>query len=145
MEQGTELLWGCIANKIEQIDVEESRIKWEELTNMVATAFDHAAKEEDKTNLFFDWYQFFYRIYHRVKKMDKPEPFNIISKTTMPLPVDGKRYTTDEPCFMVSNYDYRMWKYASSKNLLGFATNNYLLIPEAVLTPGECKRFEEKI
>lgn len=140
-DHSKELLWGCIANKIEQIDKEESRIKWGELVNMVPKAFNEATKETEEVRLFFVWYQFFFRLYHRVKNMNSPEPFNKIAKTTYQVGHEEKYG------YRIENYDYRMfvWGIEKSPYCSETMTNNWFIVPEDCLSPAEKKRFEEKI
>lgn len=129
------LEWGCIANLANNIGALENEMPWPKLIDMISDAFAKAEEEKDPQNLFFDWYQFFWRLYYRVKKMDKPKPFNIITKETR----------SGEEFFCVENFDYRMFVYARQKGFTNEMDNEKFYVPGDKLSPGEKKSFEKKV
>lgn len=131
--------WGSIARTVERIGYVADELRWEELVDMVSEAFDKASKEKSSEILFFDWFQFFFRLYHRVKRMKEPQPFNEI--------YNDKRYEKNEPIemFRVANYDYKMYLWAKRKDCLDTMTNGWFLVRKDKLTPAELGSFEGKV
>ena len=135
---GRELIWGSVTRLMDKISDEEDRIKWPELIDMVAETFTEESTNKDNMDLFFNLYQFLMRVYYRVRAMDKPEPFNVVSKTTR---VEDHE---DIPMFMVKNYDYKMFKWAKNKGFNQYLANGWFLVKAKDLTPSEFKNFEKK-
>jgi len=130
--------WGCIARKIEQtLDIADA-MNWEELKEKVLDASEKAEKETDPSKLFFNCYQFFMRLYYRVKVMKEPEPFNVVQKTTVPY----KHQTVD--AYRVLNYDYNMFMWAKERVCCDTITNNYFVVMENELSEQERASFDKK-
>lgn len=130
--------WSAITNRMEKICEVADRLQWEELVNVVVDTFDEAVKETDGKKLFALYYQFFLRTYYRVKNMEAPEEFNIVS--------NDKRVekNIEIPLFRVTNYDFKMYKWALGKGCLDSMTNGWFLVRKDKLTPGEARSFEAK-
>ena len=129
------LEWGVIANLAMRIGDLENDMPWPKLIDMISDAYDEAEKEKDPVRLFFDWHQFFWRLYYRVKNMDKPKPFNIITKEER----GGDEY------FRIENFDYRMFIWARRKGFTDEMDNDRFYVLRDKLSPGELKSFERKI
>ena len=138
LKETREHLWGSISTKIDKIEDESDRLEWGAIIDMTADAFNDGA-EMEPMDLFLTLYQFFFRLYHRLKAMDKPEPFNQISRTTRLENHEDKEF------YMVKNYDYRMFKWALAKKFTWYMTNQWFLIPVDKLSPSEKHNFEKRI
>ena len=77
------LEWGCICNLINKIgDIEENIDgHWDELLDMIADVIHEEGEEKDPTKLFFDVYEFFFRLYYRLRDNPAKRDFNQVSKT----------------------------------------------------------------
>lgn len=138
-EEGATLLWGTISKLLDKIDDELTRLNWDKAIDMICDAFGEASKETDTTEIFFTWYQFFFRFYHRIKLMDKPEQFNAVSKTTRLINHDNV------PMYMISNYDIKMYKWAKGKGCSENITNNWFLLKEEDLSESEKRKLDARI
>lgn len=70
--------------------------------------------------------------------MEKPQDFNEI--------YNDKRFdkNVEIPMFRVSNYDYKMYKWAKGKDCLDSMTNGWFLVRKDKLTPAEVRSFEAR-
>lgn len=136
--ENREHLWGSISTKMDKIGEEADRIGWDAVIDMIADAFDDGNNMEPM-ELFLTLYQFSFRLYYRLKAMDKPEPFNQISMTTR---LEGHE---DKEFFMVKNFDYKMFKWAVAKKFTYYMTNQWFLIPIDKLSPSEKHNFEKRL
>lgn len=125
-----ELEWGCITNLMTKISDVEEKIDggWPELIDMVADCFDEE-KEKDPTELFFNLYQFLFRLYYRLKANLEKSEFN--------------RVTKDGDIFNIHNYDYATFKWAKSLNL-DTISNADIRVPASKLTDKQLRCFERK-
>ena len=137
IKETREHLWGSISNKIDKIETEADRLNWDAIIDMVADAFSDPVP--DPLDLFLILYQFTFRLLYRLKSMDKPEPFNQVSKTTR---LENHQDTT---YYQVKNYDYKMFKWCISRHYTQHLTNDWFLVPEASLSPSEKRKFENKL
>lgn len=94
------LEWGCVANLIDKIGGIEEKIDghWDELCDMVADMISDEGKEEDPSKIFFDVYQYCFRLYYRLRSNPTKRAFNQIDKIT----IAGKEV------YRITNYDYKM-------------------------------------
>ena len=62
------LEWGCVANLIDKIGEIENKMDgyWDELINMVADMITEEGNEEDTAKIFFNIYQYCFRLYYCV-------------------------------------------------------------------------------
>lgn len=134
-----ELLWGSVTRLMDKIGDEEDRLHWPELIDVVVDTYSEEGNNKDGMDIFFSLYQFLMRVYYRIKAMDEPEPFNIVSKTT--------RIENHEKIsmYMVRNYDYKMFKWAKNKGFIQYMTNGWFLVRVQDLSPSERKGFEDKV
>ena len=138
IKETREHLWGSITNKMDKIETESDRLKWDAVIDIIVDAFQDGATL-DPLDLFLVLYQFTFRLYYRLKSMDNPEPFNQVSKTTR---LENHK---DIPYYQVKNYDYKMFKWALKRNYIQYLTNNWFLIPETDLLPSEKRKFEKQL
>lgn len=125
-----DLEWGCITNLMTKIsDIEEKMDGgWDELAEMVADCFDEE-KEKDPAELFFNLYQFLFRLYYRLKARPEKSEFN--------------RVTKDGDIFDIHNYDYATFKWAKSLGL-DTISNSDIRVPASKLTDKQLRHFERK-
>lgn len=133
-----ELLWGSITVKLNQISDEADRLEWDDAIEMIASAFCDSQNMQPM-DLFLNLYQFAFRFYFRAKEMSEKQPFNMISKTTRLENHEDRKF------FMVSNYDYKMFKWAKERGFDYYMTNGWFLVPEDKLSVSEAHNFEKRI
>ena len=138
IKETREHLWGSISNKMDKIGDEADRLGWDAVIDMVADAFGDGSNMEPM-ELFIILYQFMFRLYYRLKAMDKPEPFNQVSTTTR------MENHEDREFFMVRNFDYKMFKWALAKKFTYYMTNQWFLIPVDELSASEKHNFEKRL
>lgn len=138
IKETREHLWGSISRKMEQTEVEADRLHWDAIIDMVADAFNDST-EMEPMDLFLTLYQFMFRLYYRLKVMDKPEPFNQITLDTR---LENHR---DREFFMVRNFDYKMFKWALARKFTWYMTNSWFLIPIDELSASEKHNFEKHL
>ena len=129
--------WGCVANLIDKIGNLEEKIDghWDELLDMVADIIDSGAQEKDPSKIFFDIYQFLFRLYYRLRTNPEKRSFNQISKTT----IAGKEV------YRVTNYDYKTFKWAKECGLDMNISNDCIDLPADKLTTNQRRAFDRRI
>lgn len=137
IKETREHLWGSISNKIDKIEVEADRIGYPAIIDMVADTLNDSTT--GPLDLFLTLYQFTFRLLYRLKSLDRPEPFNQISKATR---LENHK---DVQYYQVKNYDYKMFKWAVKKGYTQYLTNNWLLVPETGLSPSEKRKFDQQL
>lgn len=131
------LEWGCICNLIDKIGDIEDKIDghWDELLDMVANTVDKEGQEKNPEVIFFDLYEFFFRLYYRLRTNPTKRPFNLIDK----INIAGKEV------YRVTNYDYKTFKWAKSGGLMDGVSNDYMDLPSDKLTTNQRRAFERRI
>lgn len=131
------LEWGCITNLLDKIGDIEDKIEggWEELIDMMADAVDEEGMAKTPPEeLFFNLYQFLFRLYHRLKVNPEVREFNQISKVT----VAGKNF------YRVTNYNYQNFKWAKVNGFADTITNDFIDIDECKLTDKQRRAFDRR-
>lgn len=124
-------MWGTITNLLaSSADVCDNANRGD-MVDMLADSFDLMEKEEDEVRRFFDCYQFAFRMYFRVKKMDMTIPLNKVTK--------------DDDTYTVQNYDYKMFLWARRRGLTDQLDNYNIVVEASKLTPAEKLRFEKNL
>ncbi len=133
----TSLEWGCVCNLIDKIADIENNIEghWDELMDMIADMVTENNKEKDPAVVFFDIYQFVYRLYYRLRTGPTKKPFNQISKTT----ISGKEV------YRITNYDYKTFKWAKNSGFDMTINNIYIDLPADKLTTNQRRAFDRRI
>lgn len=134
-----ELMWGSIASHVNAIEEEADRLEWPVIIDMVADAFCDGEKEKNPMDLFLNLYQYTFRLLYRLKALSKPGDLNKISKTDWLIDHDKV------PVYMVSDYDYKMFKWARSKKLTEYMTNQWFIVPESSLSASEKHKFDKQL
>ena len=131
------LEWGCICNLIDNIGDIEDKIDghWDELLDMVADIIDQEGQEKNPEVIFFDVYEFFFRLYYRLRSNPTKRAFNQISKTN----IAGKEV------YRVTNYDYKTFKWAKSGGFIDGVSNDYMDLPADKLTTNQRRAFDRRI
>lgn len=138
MDEG-EVLHKHIANLMEKISDEVDRLGWEELSEMAVDALCEADKEKDPAKLLVDWYQFYSRLYYRIKFYKEPARFNMVYH-------DSRTVKHEEvPMYRVQNYDWKMFLWAKNRKLMEFMSNDWFLVPASCLSETEKANFEKKV
>lgn len=134
--------WGCVTKLAERIIQEEERIGgWAELINMISDILIVAEETTDASTMFFDVYQYLFRLNFRVKAFGSPQEFNQVWSTTRVVSQkEGKK-----EFYMISNYDYRTFIWAKKKGFTDFIDNNSIFVPVSGLTASEKKGLSKKI
>lgn len=129
------LEWGCITNLMDKIITIEENTEggWPELTNMVVDAMSEEGEaKRSQADLFFDLYQFYFRLYYRLKMNSEKRPFNTI------------RRSETEDAFILTNYDYTTFKWIKSIGCGDKISNDYAIIPADKLNDKQRRAFERK-
>lgn len=131
------LEWGCICNLIDKIGDIEDKMDghWDELLDMAADIIDQEGREKNPEIVFFYLYEFFFRLYYRLRSNPTKRAFNQISKTN----ISGKEV------YRVTNYDYKTFKWAKSGGLMDGVSNDYMDLPSDKLTTNQRRAFERRI
>lgn len=131
------LEWGCICNLIDKIGDIEDKMDghWDELLDMVADIIDQEGREKNPEIVFFCLYEFFFRLYYRLRSNPTKRTFNQISKTN----ISGKEV------YRITNYDYKTFKWAKSGGLMDGVSNDYMDLPSDKLTTNQRRAFERRI
>lgn len=131
------LEWGCVCNLIDKIGAIEDGMDghWDELCDMIADMIDQEGREKNPETIFFDIYEFFFRLYYRLRSNPTKRAFNQISKTN----ILGKEV------YRVTNYDYKTFKWAKSGGLMDGVSNDYMDLPSDKLTTNQRRAFERRI
>lgn len=142
MEEITELHdrsleWGCVCNLIDKIsDIEEKMDgHWDELCNMIADVISQESQEKNPETIFFDLYEFFFRLYYRLRDNPTKRDFNQISQ----LDFAGKE------TYRITNYDYKTFKWAKTGGFIKGVGNDYIDLPADKLTTNQRRAFDRRI
>lgn len=131
------LEWGCVCNLIDKIGNIEDEMDghWDELINMVSDMIDKESNEKDAARIFFNIYEFCFRLYYRLRSNPTKRAFNQISKTT----IGG------EEAYRITNYDYKTFKWAKSGGFIDTVSNDYMDLPSDKLTTNQRRAFDRRI
>lgn len=129
------LEWGCITNLMDKISDIEDKIDggWPELIEMVADAIDEDSRA-NPTDLFFDLYQFLFRLYYRLKTNPVVREFNQVSKVNI----------LEKEVYRVTNYNYQNFKWAKKNGFADTITNDFIDIDPNKLDNKTKEAFEKR-
>ena len=131
------LEWGCLTNLVNKISDIEDKIEggWPELIDIVADAMtEEGEKKTDPADLFFNLYQFLFRLYYRLKANNEKREFNTVSKIT----ICGKEV------FRITNYNYQSFKFARKVGAISGISNDFIDIEITKLTDAQRRALERK-
>lgn len=131
------LEWGCLCNLVDKISEIESNIEghWDELAEMVANAIIVEQDNKNPETLFFNLYEFMFRLYYRVRNNPTKRPFNQITKTTI----------KGEDVYRITNYDYNTFKWAKSVGASKDTTNDYIDFYAKAISDDLVRMFERRL
>lgn len=131
------LEWGCICNLIDKISGIEDKMDghWDELCDMIADTVDQEGQEKNPEVIFFDLYEFFFRLYYRLRSNPTKRNFNQVSK----INIAGKEV------YRVTNYDYKTFKWARTGGFIDGVSNDYMDLPSDKLTTNQRRAFDRRI
>lgn len=131
--------WSSIADIVSKICEIADKLGWEELADMVISAYDDMAEEKDQSAILFTWYYYFMRLYYRVRRMTEPRAFNIVYNDSR---LEDHSYIE---MYRVVNYDFKMFQWARKKGFTQYMNNDWFLVPKDSLTDKEKENFEKKV
>lgn len=133
----TSLEWGCVCNLIDKISNIEEEIEghWDELLNMVADMVTEESTKKDPAEVFFDVYQYCFRLYYRLRANPEKRPFNQISKAII----------TGKEVYRVTNYDYKTFKWAMANGFVATISNDYIDLPADKLSDNQRRAFDRRL
>lgn len=131
------LEWGCVCNLIDKIGDIEEKIDggWDGLLDMVADMVAEEESEKDTAKIFFNIYQYCFRLYYRLRSNPIKRTFNQIDKIT----IAGKEV------YRITNYDYKTFKWAKSGGLAEGVSNDFIDLPSEKLTTNQRRAFDRRI
>lgn len=131
------LEWGCICNLVDKISEIEDEMEghWDELVDMVATAITDEQGNKDPETLFFNLYEYMFRLYYRVRNNPTKRPFNQMSKTEI----------KSETVYRITNYDYNTFKWAKKTGYIDTITNDYIDFPTKGMSDSLVRTFERRL
>ncbi len=132
--------WGTIASLLSRSADMAEQMERDDIFNMLSEAFDEMEKETDPKELFLNAYQFAFRCAFRMKKLDPKMPINRVELERRIEPRFGA-----QDCYVIYNYDYKMFTWARKRNFTDRIDNLTIVIPAEELTPAEKNRFDKKI
>lgn len=126
------LEWGCLTNLMDKISDIEDKVEggWPELIDMVADAVTEEGNNNDPSSIFFDLYQFLFRLYYRLKADPVKRPFN--------------QYSKQKEEYWITNYNYDAFKWAKKHGALNGIDNLVIKIPLDKLTERECNAIDRR-
>lgn len=132
-----DLEWGCITNLLDRIESVEDGIDghWDELIDMMADMMTEEGDNKDPSKVFFDVYQYCYRLYYRLRANPTKRKFNQVDKIT----IAGKEV------YRITNYDYKTFKWAKSGGFIEGVSNDCIDLPSDKLTTNQRRAFDRRI
>lgn len=135
------LEWGCVCNLIDKIGGIEEKIDghWDELLDMIADVINAEGQEKDPSKIFFYVYEFFWRLYYRLRSNPTRRKFNQVRKETH----------SGEEVYWITNYDYKTFKWAMQLARTGGYTdeinNDWIKIPADKLTTNQRRALDRRL
>lgn len=126
------LEWGCITNLMDKISDIEDKIDggWFELIDMVADAITEEGDNKDSVAVFFNLYQFLFRLYYRLKMDSTVRPFN--------------QYSKQDDKYWITNYNYEAFKWAKGIGAMDEVDNLVIKIPTDKLTDKQRRALDRR-
>lgn len=138
------LEWGCITNLMDRICAIEDKIDggWPELVEMVAdAATEEGEAKTDPATLFFNLYQYLWRLYYRLKANPERRPFNIVKKSAR---ADNGNSAYADEGYIVYNYDYATFKWLKEIGCGLYITNDWGKVPVDKLNDKQRRAFARR-
>lgn len=126
--------WGTVSSLLSKAADTAEEMGRDDIVNMLSEALSQMDTIREPSRIFFDAYQFAFRVYFRMKTLAKDMPINRVTQ----------EHRGAEDVYVVTNYDYKMFLWAKSKGYTGTLTNNEFTVSPSSLTPAELRRFEKQ-
>ena len=133
-KEDTLLGWGTASALLAKASDLAEAMGRDDIINMLSDSFDLMESEKEASKIFFNVYQYAWRVYFRMKFLAKDMPINRVT-------LENRNH---EDVYVVSNYDYKMFLWAKSKGYTKTLTNNEFVVEPESLTPAEKRRFEKQ-
>ena len=132
-----DLEWGCVTNLLDKIEEIEDNIEghWDALIDMMADMITEEGDNKDASSVFFDIYQYCFRLYYRLRSNPTKRKFNQVDK----MNIAGKEV------YRITNYDYKTFKWAKSGGFINGVSNDYIDLPADKLTTNQRRAFDRRI
>lgn len=132
-----DLEWGCITNLLDKVEGIEESIEghWDELIDMIADMVTEESNNKDSSKVFFDVYQYCFRLYYRLRSNPAKRKFNQVDK----IDIAGKEV------YRITNYDYKTFKWARLGGFIEGVSNDYIDLPADKLTTNQRRAFDRRI
>ena len=127
--------WGTAATLLGKAADLAEEMGRDDIINMLSDAFDLMETIREPSKVFFDVYQFAFRVYFRMKKLAKDMPINRVTL----------EHRGVDDVYVVTNYDFKMFLWAKNKGYASTISNNDFIVPPETLTPAEARRFEKQV
>lgn len=132
--------WGTVASLLSDAADLALQKDRDDIFNMISESFDEFEKIDDPAELFMTAFQFAFRVYHRMRIIDKDMPLN---RVVLQERIEPKVGGID--VYLISNYDYKTFIWARKRGFGDRIDNNNIVVPAEQLTPAERARFDKKI
>lgn len=129
--EDTLLGWGTASALLAKAGDLAEAMGRDDIINMLSDSFDLMESEKEASKIFFNVYQFAWRMYYRMKNLNKDMPLNRVTLETR----------DHEEVYVVTNYDYKMFIWAKSKGYTKTLSNTEFTVSPSTLTPAEARRF----
>lgn len=130
--------WETLCSVINKLDEEIVRLKWPQLETEVGIALSTIGSGASGEQLFWV-HQYLMRLLWRVRSLKEPQAFNKVRH--------GDRIVDhhEVPCYEITNYTFKAFRYAISKGQQDYVSNTVLSIPIATIEPEKRRAFEKSV
>lgn len=132
------LAWGSISNVVDRIIAIEEGIDggWPELVDMVGDAMTEEGENKDPASTFLNLYGFLYHLLFRLKADNSPRVFNKYEHIEWG--------TLKEDVFVITNYDYKVFKWARKAGYNDRIDNERIIIAANKLTSEQRRALDRR-
>lgn len=126
--------WGTASALLDKAGELAEKKGRDDIINMISDSMD-LMEQAKGSEIFFNVFQFAWRMYFRMKMLDKDMPINMVR-------LEKRNH---EDVYVVYNYDYKMFLWGKSKGYSSSLTNMEFTVSPSTLTPAEARRFEKQV
>lgn len=130
--------WASLTKLLEKIEAETDRLDWPEMLDHVVDVFSKYGAEKDQSKIFFECYQFLFRIYHRLLRMNEKKPMDIVYRTTKLINHEYQLY------YRVVNYSFKTFMWVREHGYQDYTNNDMVEFPESALNEKQKEYFSSK-
>ena len=121
-----------------RVEEMSDKLEWGAMIDLISDVFDRSGNITDGAEMFFEPYQFLFRLTQRLKHYDTKEPFNQISIETKLVNHDSARF------YRIKNYDYNTFLWCRKKGFTDYISNDIIEVPYDGLTASERLHFDKQ-